>query len=321
VATDSHAEDVPILAVFMQQGTSTLLAGGQRTIPTFRFPEAGAHALARAVRHSEWRSRDPGVERAFADMESPRIREVVEPAVSRLGEEGGWLQPEEVDTLLAASGLALPRSRLVTDEHSAVEAAEEVGGPVVLKVLAPSALHKSDVGGVLLDLEGSAAVAEGFRRVWSSVPDPEGVLVQEMVGGGHEVLIGMTEDPNFGPLIVFGMGGVLVELLDDVAFRIHPLTDTEARSMILSIRTSRLLQGYRNLPLGDLSALEEALLRVSALINLVPEMVELDLNPVKVLAPGEGVRVLDARVRVRRLKAERAPELADLPSVRRRRSQ
>jgi len=303
----------------MQQGTSTLLAGGRRTIPTFRFPEAGALALSRAVRHSEWRARDPGVERAFADMDTTLIRGVVEPAVERLGEEGGWLETSEVEALLAAARLALPRSRLVTDEASAVAAAAEIGVPVVLKVVAPSALHKSDVGGVLLNLEGDGVVAEGFRRIWNAVPDPEGVLVQEMVAGGHEVLIGMTEDPNFGALIVFGMGGVLVELLDDVAFRIHPLTDTEARSMILSIRTSRLLQGYRNLPQGDLDALEEALLRVSALVNVVPEMVELDLNPVKVLAPGEGVRPVDARIRVKRLHPGRSPELADLPSTRRRR--
>jgi acyl-CoA synthetase (NDP forming) len=252
-------------------------------------------------------------------MDTTLIRGVVEPAVERLGEEGGWLETDEVEALLAAAGLALPRSRLVTDEESAVTAAAAIGGPVVLKVVAPSALHKSDVGGVLLNLEGDRVVAEGFRRVWNAVPDPEAVLVQEMVAGGHEVLIGMTEDPNFGALIVFGMGGVLVELLDDVAFRIHPLTGTEARSMILSIRTSRLLQGYRNLPLGDLDALEEALLRVSALVNLVPEMVELDLNPVKVLAPGEGVRPVDARIRVKRLQPERSPELADLPSTRRRR--
>jgi acyl-CoA synthetase (NDP forming) len=318
-AADAHPPDVPLLAVFMQQGTSTLLAGGQRTIPTFRFPEAGALALSRAVRHSEWRARDPGVERAFADIDTTRIRKVVEPAVARLGEEGGWLESVEVEAVLAAAGLALPRSRQVTSDEEAVTAAAEIGGPVVLKVVAPSALHKSDVGGVLLNLEGPEVGAEGFRRVWGSVPDPEGVLVQERVGGGHEVLIGMTEDPNFGPLIVFGMGGVLVELLDDVAFRIHPLTDAEARSMILSIRTSRLLQGYRNLPLGDLNALEEALLRVSALITLMPEMVELDLNPVKVFPPGEGVRPVDARIRVKRLPPERSPELADLPSVHSRR--
>jgi acetate---CoA ligase (ADP-forming) len=151
------------------------------------------------------------------------------------------------------------------------------------------------------------------------VSDPQGVQVQEMISGGHEVLIGMTEDPNFGPLIVFGMGGVLVELLGDVAFRIHPLTDADARAMVLSIRTSRLLQGYRNLPVGDLEALEEALLRVSALITALPEMIELDLNPVKVLPPGQGVRPVDARIRVAPLPPERAPELADLPAARRRR--
>ena len=319
-AADAHPAEVPLLAVFMQQGTSTLLAGGRRTIPTFRFPEAGALALSKAVRLSEWRARDPGVERAFADIDTTRIRQVVEPAVSRLGEEGGWLETVEIVEVLAAAGLRLPLSRLVASEAEAVAAAAEIGGLVALKVSAPSALHKSDVGGVLLNLEGPEVVTEGFRRVWSSVPDPEGVLVQEMVGGGHEVLIGMTEDPNFGPLIVFGMGGVLVELLDDVAFRIHPLTDSEARSMILSIRTSRLLQGYRNLPLGDLNALEEALLRVSALITVIPEMVELDLNPVKVFPPGGGVRPIDARIRVKRLRPDRSLGLADLPSAHSRRS-
>jgi acetyl coenzyme A synthetase (ADP forming)-like protein len=318
-AADACPAEVPLLAVFMQQATSKLMAGGRRTIPAFRFPEAGALALSKAVRHSEWRARDPGVERAFADIDTTRIRQAIEPAVARLGEEGGWLETVEVEGVLAAAGLPLPRSRLVMSADGAVAAAAELGGPVVLKVVAPSALHKSDVGGVLLSLEGSEVLAEGFRRVWSSVPDPEGVLVQEMVGGGHEVLIGMTEDPNFGPLIVFGMGGVLVELLDDVAFRIHPLTDSEARSMILSIRTSRLLQGYRNLPLGDLNALEEALLRVSALITVIPEMVELDMNPVKVFAPGGGVRPVDARIRVKRLQPERSLELADLPSAHTRR--
>jgi acyl-CoA synthetase (NDP forming) len=139
-----------------------------------------------------------------------------------------------------------------------------------------------------------------------------------MVLGGHEVLIGMTEDPTFGPLLVFGMGGVLVELLGDVALRLHPLTDQDARSMILSLRTSRLLLGYRNLPEGDVAALEEAILRVSALVGVLPEIVEMDLNPVKVLTPGNGVKVVDARIRVRRPPLTRQPELADLPAVRRR---
>jgi acetyl coenzyme A synthetase (ADP forming)-like protein len=312
---DRLTVEIPVLAVFMSQQTSTLSGGGRR-IPTFRFPEAAALSLSRAVRYGEWRVRDPGAEVTFADLDRARLRTVVEHALERMGDEGGWLEPQEVDEILDAAGLPLPKSVVVTDEQAALTAAANLGGPVVLKVIAPSALHKSDVGGVLLNLEGQEAIRAGFRRVWGSVPDPEAVLVQQMVPGGHEVLIGMTEDANFGPLIVFGMGGVLVELLGDVAFRIHPLTDTEARAMIRSIRTSRLLQGYRNLPQGDLEALEEALLRVSALISVVPELVELDLNPVKVMPPGEGVRPVDARMRVRSLPPERYPDLADLPAVR-----
>ena len=311
--------EVPVLAVFMQQGSSSLLAEEGRTIPTFRFPEAAALALSKAVRHSEWRARDPGVERSFADLDTARIRGVVTSALERMNAEGGWLGPDEVGEVLAAAGLPLPGATVVFDEDGAVKAAALLGGPVALKVVAPSAVHKSDVGGVLLNLEGEEAVRKGFQQVWAAVSDPQGVQVQEMISGGHEVLIGMTEDSNFGPLIVFGMGGVLVELLGDVAFRIHPLTDADARAMVLSIRTSRLLQGYRNLPLGDVEALEEALLRVSALITALPEMIELDLNPVKVLPPGQGVRPVDARIRVAPLPPERAPELADLPAARRRR--
>jgi acyl-CoA synthetase (NDP forming) len=220
--------------------------------------------------------------------------------------------------VLAAAGLRLPQSQRVGTVEEALAAARNIGGPLAIKVIAPSALHKSDVGGVALGVNGDEAISEAFQRVWQAVPDPEGVLIQEMVLGGHEVLIGMTEDPTFGPLLVFGMGGVLVELLGDVALRLHPLTDQDARSMILSLRTSRLLLGYRNLPEGDVAALEEAILRVSALVGVLPEIVEMDLNPVKVLTPGNGVKVVDARIRVRRPPLTRQPELADLPAVRRR---
>lgn len=154
-----------------------------------------------------------------------------------------------------------------------------------------------------------------YRQVTSAVPDPEGVVVQSFVPAGHEVLIGSTEDPSFGPLIVFGLGGVTVELLGDVAFRIHPLTDVDAAEMVRSIKGFRMLEGYRNMPEGDVAAVEEALLRVSTLITEVPEIIEMDLNPVKVLAPGEGVVVVDARIRVKPLAPTERPELADLPSV------
>jgi acyl-CoA synthetase (NDP forming) len=125
----------------------------------------------------------------------------------------------------------------------------------------------------------------------------------------------MTQDPNFGPLVVFGLGGIYVELLQDVAFRIHPLTDVDASEMIKEIKGSRLLDGYRNQPKGDVAALEEALLKVSGLIDAVPELVEMDLNPVKVLEPGGGVVVVDARMKIRAVEARKHPRMRDLPGV------
>lgn len=149
----------------------------------------------------------------------------------------------------------------------------------------------------------------------NAVPDPEGVLVQEFVPGGHEVLVGMVEDPNFGPLIVFGLGGVFVELIGDVAFRIHPLTDVDARHMISQVKSARLLEGYRGGDPGDIDAVVDTLLRVSALIEDVPEIFEMDLNPVKVGKPGEGVRIVDARIKVRPVQGSWIPSRADMPSA------
>jgi acetyl coenzyme A synthetase (ADP forming)-like protein len=314
---DAYTGPTPVLAVFMQEAVP-LLRSGRKTIPTYRFPEAAALALARAVRYSEWRSRDPGTEPFFADLDGQQARAIALSGLDRMGPEGGWLEPEEVEAVLTATGLPVPASVRVRTPEEAQEAARTIGGPLAIKVISPSALHKSDVGGVVLGVNGEQAVAEAFSKVWAAVPDPEGVLIQEMVIGGHEVLIGMTSDPTFGPLLAFGMGGVLVELLGDVALRLHPLTDQDARAMILSLRTSRLLLGYRNLPEGDIEALEEALLRVSALIGEVPELLEMDLNPVKVSTPGNGIKVVDARIRVGHPLAAREPEILDLPSVRRR---
>jgi acyl-CoA synthetase (NDP forming) len=149
--------------------------------------------------------------------------------------------------------------------------------------------------------------------VTSVVDEAEGVLIQEMVTGGHEVLVGMTEDPLFGPLIVFGMGGVLVELVGDVSFRITPVTDLEAAAMVREIKSAKLLEGYRSYPAGDIPAVEEVILRVSALADAIPEIREMDLNPVMVLAPGEGAKAVDARIRVTPTAQGWSPELADLP--------
>ncbi len=154
-----------------------------------------------------------------------------------------------------------------------------------------------------------------YLQVTAAVPDPEAVLLQEFVAGGHEILIGMIEDPNFGPLVVFGLGGVFVELIGDVAFRIHPLTDLDVDDMIKSVKSARLLEGYRGGEAGDIDAVKETLLRVSAMIEDIPEMVEMDLNPVKVGTPGMGVRVVDARIKVRPSVAAFDRIRADFPTA------
>jgi acetyl coenzyme A synthetase (ADP forming)-like protein len=315
---EKHDGDVTLLTVFMQAGgVGDLLAGGpdHRSIPTYTFPEAAAHALARAAGHGEWRSREPGDALELDDDVVTQIRDVIEPALQRLGDGGGWLGPDEIDQCLQSAGLRTPMTRVTTTLEQAKSVASEIEGPVVLKVISDDALHKSDVGGVVLGVEGDEAVEEAYERVTSAVENFDGVLVQEFIPGGNEVLIGMAQDPNFGPMIVFGLGGVYVELLKDVAFRLQPITDADAREMVRETKSFSLLEGYRNNPEGDVEALEMALQKVSALIWAVPELMEMDLNPVKVLPPGDGVVVVDARMRIESVAPARRPFMRDLPGV------
>jgi acyl-CoA synthetase (NDP forming) len=308
--------DKTFLAVFMQSGKVSDEAPKVRsTVPEFTFPERAARALHDAVRYGEFLDRPDGEIPVFSDLDPDRARRAMDAALAGIGEEGGWLDPDTVDVVLESYGLRVPAAAVVVTEDEAVERAAAIGGPVVLKVVSPSALHKSDVGGVVLDIEGEEAIRSAYRQVTGAVPDPEGVLVQEFVSGGHEILIGMVEDPNFGPLVVFGLGGVFVELIGDVAFRIHPLTDLDVDDMLQSVKSARLLEGYRGEEPGDVDAVKEALLRVSAMIEDFPEMVEMDMNPVKVGRPGEGVRVVDARIKVRPDMAAHDPARADFPTA------
>ena len=311
-AFENHG-DKPFLTVYMSSGGAPdIFTSGEMGIPTYQFPEPAALAVARAVEYVEWREKDEGVVLGFDDVDAAKARSIVESALGRSGE--GWLDPDAVEGILAAYGLAMPRSAVVTSADAAAEQAAEIGGPVVLKVISAAALHKSDVGGVILNVEGDHAVREAYSTVTAAVPDPEGVLLQEYVEGGHEVLIGMTEDPNFGPLIVFGLGGVFVELIGDVAFRIHPLTDVDAREMVGEVRSAQLLAGYRGGAPGDIPAVHEALLRVSTLVTDLPEIMEMDLNPVKVAEPGRGLSVVDARIKVRPVVGAWLPSRRDVLS-------
>lgn len=294
------AQETPktTIAVLMGSAHAAEVAGATVKLPVYPYPESAAHALSAAAQYREWREKPEGRIVRFADVDAAAGESVLRRAIRRLGREGGWLDSAEIEELLGAYGIRSARSHTAHDEDEAVRIAAEIGDRVVLKVIAPSALHKSDVGGVALDVGGEDAVRAAWRKVTAAVPDATGVLVQEFVRGGHEVIIGMTEDPVFGPLVVYGLGGIFVELMRDVAFRINPLTDLDAAGMLAEVKSAKLLTGYRGAARGDLEAVQELLLRVSALVEAHPQIAEIDLNPVKVLPPGHGAIVVDARMRV-----------------------
>jgi acetyl coenzyme A synthetase (ADP forming)-like protein len=293
----------PVIAVYISSfGAPASIHGGSRgPLPCYAFPENAAIALAAVERHARWRRRERGEVLALDRFAVSSIRAVVDRVLAG-NPEPRWLSSDDVATLLQAAGIKLAASERVAPGDSAAAAAERLGYPLVAKLLSPDVLHKSDVGGVILGLHSAKEVLDGAARLADLARARgarfEGVLLQREVSGGSEALIGVTTDPTFGPLIVYGLGGVLVELLRDVAFRLTPVSRCDAEEMIASVRSARLLDGYRGAPAGDRAALVGLIQRVSALVDVVPEIRELDLNPVKVLEPGRGVVVVDARVRV-----------------------
>jgi acyl-CoA synthetase (NDP forming) len=191
---------------------------------------------------------------------------------------------------------------VVRGVEEAAAAAAAIGYPVVLKLVSETITHKSDVGGVVLDLRSDEDVRSAYRSLEERLTAlgwrdrMQGVLIQPLLREGLEAIVGMTQDPSFGPLVMFGLGGVNVELLKDVAFRIQPLTDRDARELVRSVKGFPLLGGYRGAPPGDIAAIEETLLRISQLAGEHPEVAEMDLNPIRVLPPGRGCLVVDARL-------------------------
>jgi acyl-CoA synthetase (NDP forming) len=241
----------------------------------------------------------------FPEFDDQRLTDGRDLCRQRLATHGaGWLPVDGVRVVLEAAGLAMADSGVATSAEAAVRVANRVGYPVVVKLASPAIVNRAELGGVALGLEGPSAVRAAFAAMRARLEVDgrrevmDGVLVQPMLSGAAEVMMGVREDPTFGPVVGFGLGGVHVETLGDVAFRVSPLTDLDARAMVREIRGFPLLEGYRGHPRADLEALEEALLRLSRLVEAVPEIAELDLNPVFALAPGSGYRVVGARIRV-----------------------
>jgi acetyl coenzyme A synthetase (ADP forming)-like protein len=277
--------------------TSASASRGADRVPTFDFPEDAARAVAHAARYGRWRARPLGVVPSLDDVRPDEASATIAAAAT---DPAGWLGAGDVATLLACYGLPLIPTRIVTGAGQAVAAAAEFGGSVVLKAIAPGVLHKTDAGGVVVGVHGPAAVRRGVRQIETALAQQghqlDGLIVQPMAAAGVELLVGMVHDESFGPVIACGAGGTSTELLKDVAVRITPLSDLDPMEMLRSLRTFPLLDGYRGAPPCDLDAIEDVLLRLSALVETHPEIAELDFNPL--IARAEGAQILDARVRI-----------------------
>jgi acetyltransferase len=267
-------------------------------IPTFTFPEEAVQGLGSLARFHSWSSRRRTEVRTFP-VDRARVRRTIRRARAL----GATVLPEySARELLTAYGVRFPESRRVRSEDEAVAAARMVGYPVVLKVASPDISHKSDVGGVALGLSEAPELRSAWNAMQTAIARRaptarvEGFEVEAQVPSGKEVLIGVQRDPNFGPVVVFGMGGIYVEVLRDVTFRLAPIRSLSAQHMIESVKGFPVLQGVRGEPPGDLAALAEAIERVSQLAVENPEIVELDLNPMIVRSQGDGVVAVDARI-------------------------
>ncbi|HEY3582684.1 MAG TPA: GNAT family N-acetyltransferase [Pyrinomonadaceae bacterium] len=288
----------PVLSVFLSaEPAPTQLRSANVSIPSYSFPETAAIALARATRYSEWRDRRETYPAKFADIRADEAAAVVASALAR-GE--GWLLPDEVARICSCYGLPLIAQRIVTSVEEAAEAADALGGVVALKAIAPGLLHKTEAGAVRLHLSDGEAIRAAAREMNEQLQSrgfsPSGFVVQQMAQPGIEMLVGVVHDPQFGPVVACGAGGVQVELLKDVSIRLTPLSNEDAAEMIRELKTYPLLSGFRGSVAGDVKALQEGLLRVSALVEDIPQIAELDCNPFLVHA--RGATILDARIRV-----------------------
>jgi acetyl coenzyme A synthetase (ADP forming)-like protein len=291
----------PVFAVYMATGNieESLQILESAGIPHYRFPEDAARAFSAMARYVGWRSRPRTEFKHFDDVQSDKVREVL----TRAKIEKRRLLPEpEAHAVLRAYGMPMLNSRLVQDETEAVRAAHEIGFPVAMKIVSPDIVHKFDVGGVKLNLDSEMQVKNAYadiiRRVKTARQDVKiwGVFIQEMVRGGKETILGMKRDPHFGPLLMFGLGGIYVEVFKDVIFRIAPIRELSARHMIEGIKGIKLLRGFRGEPPSDIDAVAQALARLSQLVTDFPEIEEMDINPLIVLPAGSGARVVDARI-------------------------
>ncbi|NIM02593.1 CoA-binding protein [bacterium] len=299
----SAVSEKTVVASFMGQlevkeGRKILSSG---KIPNYSYPERTISALEAMVKYKRWKETPLG-KTLYFEVNKKKAEEIF----TKAKEKGkANLTTEETREVLSAYGFFLPRRIVTETSREAISAANSLGYPVVMKVVSPDILHKSDVGGVKVGITGKSQVVSSFEDIIANAKRfmPEalilGVTVEEMIEPGKEVILGSSRDPSFGPLLMFGLGGIYIEVLKDVTFRIAPLTSDEAESMIREIRSYPILKGMRGEKSSDLAAVREALLRLSQLVSDFPEILEIDINPLMVLSLGKGAVVIDSRLTIK----------------------
>jgi acetyltransferase len=263
----------------------------------YAFPEMASRALAALWQYTRWRNHPPDEPLSKLEVNVKEVRRVLSKAnaICNLGEAS-------TRPVLTAYHIPVIPGNVAQNPTEAVEIANEIGYPVALKIVSPDILHKSEAGGILLNLENAAAVTAAFAQLMHNVKTAhptarlEGVLVEAVAPPGYEVIVGMRRDPQFGPLMMFGLGGIYVELLTDVSFRVAPVSREEAVAMILETKAGRLLAGQRGHQAADINAVADCILRLSQLALDFPQIQEVEVNPLLVLAQGQGTVALDSRV-------------------------
>jgi len=307
----SNGITTPVLTVQLSQPETVraLTAVAPRPVPSYADPSVAVHALTAAIRYGQWRARPAGRVPDLPDIRLDQARALVRQFLTD-HPHGGWLTPSSVQTLLCSFGLPMLTGTTVSDASEAVTAFRRLGGPVVLKAVAQDLLHKSRHGGVILGIRDEqqlrtevAAMRERFKDTLQAV------FIQPMAAPGQELLIGINSDPTFGPLVVFGLGGVDTDLVADRSWRLIPLTDVDANEMMRSLRCFPLLFGSKRPHRLDATAVQDVLLRIGRLAELLPEVAQLDLNPV--LADERGCLIVDARILLR-LAVHHDPLLRDV---------
>ena len=294
----------PLLSCFVgMSGIKGKTMDGQ-FVPYYLFPEEAATALTNAAKYSELKTKETGSIPVFKDIKREKSHQIINDILTSTPQRPFWIDNLNMNELFKCYGIHFAETLAAATPEETGEIAVKTGFPVVVKLNSSTITHKTDVGGVILDIKSPAEAIAAFNEIRSRLAkigrekEMQGVTVQRQITDGLEVIVGITKDNMLGHVVMFGLGGIYAELIKDTAIRLHPLTDVKAKELINSVKMSQLLKGYRGMPPYDTKSLEELLLRISAMVEDNPQITEMDLNPVKVQPDGQGYWVVDARIMI-----------------------